>query len=91
MNAYMTNDGRFPDDADVLVRYPLTDTQAHGDRNDWPWLHGVIRGQCGENEWHVLVHDELVAEDIDEDAGMATYPLCWRDASELLIRPEVSP
>lgn len=82
------NDGRFPDDSAVFVRYPVTDTQAHGDRNDWPWLHGIIVGQSETNEWYVFVVDHRVATDVDLDKDEATYPLCWRDASELQRRAD---
>ena len=34
------NDGRFPDDSRVEVRYPRTRQEEHGDRAAWPWLPG---------------------------------------------------
>ena len=41
------NDGRFPDDSRVEVRYPHTRQEEHGDRAEWPWLPGRIVEQCG--------------------------------------------
>ena len=34
-----TNDGWFPDDAPVEVRYPMQEGQ---DRSAWPWLPGSV-------------------------------------------------
>ena len=36
------NDGRFPDDSAVEVRYPGEKRQEQGDRSAWPWLPGAI-------------------------------------------------
>jgi hypothetical protein len=55
------NDGRFPDDSPVLVRYPLTPAEMDGDRAAWPWVPGYIVTQCGPDEWEICV----------EDAGLA--------------------
>jgi hypothetical protein len=83
VNLYADNDGRFPDDADVHVRYPLTDDQHHGDRATWPWVNGYIAGQCGPDEWDVCVTG---AEPVDQDDdGGPLYPLVFRDASELRL------
>jgi hypothetical protein len=32
------NDGRFPDESPVEVRYPGSKQEEHGDRERWPWL-----------------------------------------------------
>jgi hypothetical protein len=40
------NDGRFPDDSLVEVRYPRNLQEEQGDRSAWPWLPGSILGQC---------------------------------------------
>jgi hypothetical protein len=36
------NDGRFPDESPVEVRYPRSKEQERGDREQWPWLPGTI-------------------------------------------------
>jgi hypothetical protein len=36
------NDGRFPDESPVEVRYPRSKQQERGDRSRWPWLPGSI-------------------------------------------------
>ncbi|WP_020578910.1 hypothetical protein [Actinopolymorpha alba] len=75
---YDDNDGTFPDDSLVLVRYPLG--QAVSERDRWPWLPGSILGQCGPNEWHVRIDVDELAEIED---GEVWYPACFRDRSEL--------
>jgi hypothetical protein len=55
------NDGRFPDDSRVEVRYPRSRKEEHGDRAAWPWLPGSIVEQCGPDEWRVCVEDRGVA------------------------------
>jgi hypothetical protein len=55
------NDGRFPDESRVEVRYPRTRQEEHGDRAAWPWLPGSIVEQCGPDEWRVCVEDRDVA------------------------------
>jgi hypothetical protein len=78
----------FPDDSPVEVRYPLTSQQEHGDRAAWPWLPGWVVSRCGPDEWQICVQaPELAIEDQD---GEATYPLCFRDSSELRP-PEAEP
>lgn len=81
MNLYATNDGRFPDDSDVKIRYPLTDDQAA--RGNWPWVSGWIAGQCGPNEWDIVV-EGAGPTSYDAD-GEPLYSAAFRDASE--IRP----
>jgi hypothetical protein len=70
------NDGRFPDESEVLVRYPIgpdperqpgTSDDEHlavlrADREGWPWLLGIIEHQCGPDEWKVTVEDRRLAE-----------------------------
>ncbi len=83
MNLYDDNDGRFPDDADVKVRFPLTTDQHHGDRMAWPWVDGYIAGQCGPDEWDVCVTG---TDPIDhDDNGGPLYPLVFRDATEVRL------
>jgi hypothetical protein len=64
------NDGRFPDESEVLVRYPLRQRPGperqpgqsedehlavlRADRETWPWLLGTIE-QCGPDEWLVTI------------------------------------
>jgi hypothetical protein len=87
------NDGRFPDDSLVEVRYPRSEQEEHGDRSAWPWLPGSVVQQCGPDEWQVCVEDRDVA--VREDGRRATrktasrdlyYPLCFRDGSEIRHR-----
>ena len=32
------NDGKFPDESPVEVRYPRSKQEEHSDRERWPWL-----------------------------------------------------
>ena len=41
------NDGKFPDESLVEVRYPRSKQEEQGDRERWPWLPGTIVEQCG--------------------------------------------
>ena len=36
------NDGGFPDESPVEVRYPRSKQEERGDRSKWPWLPGSI-------------------------------------------------
>ena len=70
------NDGRFPDEAPVLVRYPLhpgperqpgQSQEEHlailrAERETWPWLLGTIEQQCGPDEWLITIEDRRLAE-----------------------------
>jgi len=87
MSPYLDNDGRFPDDSDVWTPYPLPDTNTDDDRDeDWPWLRGYVLGQCGPDEWHIVIEaDELIGHDQD---GIPWWPACWRDSTEL--RPVIT-
>jgi hypothetical protein len=91
------NDGRFPDDSRVEVRYPRTRQEENGDRAAWPWLPGSIVEQCGPDEWRVFVEDRDVA--VLRDGRPAPrntasrnlyYPVCFRDSSEIR-RPAPAP
>jgi hypothetical protein len=77
----------FPDDSWVEVRFPLTTEQEHGDRAAWPWLPGWVVSQCSPDEWVICVQAPELAV---EDQGEATYPVCFRDSSELRP-PEAEP
>ena len=55
------NDGRFPDDSLVEVRYPRTRQEELGDRCAWPWLPGSILSQCGPDEWYVCLEARELA------------------------------
>jgi hypothetical protein len=90
------NDGRFPDDSRVEVRYPRSKREENGDRLAWPWLTGSILEQCGPDEWYVCVEVRELA--VLGDGRRATdgtpegdlyYPCCFRDSSE--IRPGTTP
>ena len=84
------NDGRFPDESRVEVRYPRTRQEEQGDRSAWPWLPGTITEQCGPDEWQVCVEDRAVAVLRDgrpAPRGTASrnlyYPMCFRDSGEI--------
>ena len=86
------NDGRFPDDSPVEIRYPRTSREEQGDRSAWPWLPGSILEQRGPDEWYVCVQvRELAVLEDGRRAPRVTpsrdryYPCCFRDSSE--IRP----
>src|SRR5260370_38900701 len=49
------NDGKFPDQSLVEVRYPRSKQEEQTDRGTWPWLPGSIVEQCGPDEWYVCV------------------------------------
>jgi hypothetical protein len=76
----------FPEDSWVEVRYPLTSEQEHEDRAAWPWLPGWVVSECGPNEWEICVQAPQLA--IPDEDGEASYPVCFRDASEL--RPQAT-
>ncbi|HVB46440.1 MAG TPA: hypothetical protein VNF47_27535 [Streptosporangiaceae bacterium] len=89
------NDGRFPDDSPVEIRYPRSEDEERGSRLSWPWLPGSILKQCGPDEWHVCVEVRELAVLADgrtaprgTAAGNLYYPCCYRDASE--IRPRAA-
>lgn len=90
------NDGRFPDESPVLVRYPLDGPRSVSDRAEWPWLPGTIEQQCGPDEWLVTIEDRRLAElDDGSPAPEGTpdedllFPQCYRDSSELRPTPEL--
>ena len=41
------NDGRFPDESPVEIRYPRSKQEERGDRSRWPWLAGSILERAG--------------------------------------------
>ena len=43
------NDGKFPDESPVEVRFPHKQEE-QGDREQGPWLPGTIVEQCGPDE-----------------------------------------
>ncbi len=47
------NDGSFPDDSPVEIRYPRSRQEEHGDRSAWPWPPVSIVEQCGPDELYV--------------------------------------
>jgi hypothetical protein len=89
----MDNDGRFPDDSPVEVRFSRTGREEKGDRSAWPWLPGSILEQCGPDEWYVCVevrelavlHDGRQAPPGTADRNLY-YPCCFRDSSDLRPR-----
>jgi len=65
------NDGRFPDESPVEVRYPRSKQEEQGDRSAWPWLPGSIVEQCGPDEWYACVEVRELAVLRDGAAGAA--------------------
>ena len=49
------NDGKFPDESSVEVRYPRSEQEEQADRGTWPWLPGSIVEQRGPDEWYVCI------------------------------------
>jgi hypothetical protein len=89
------NDGKFPDESPVEVRYPRSKQEEQTDREQWPWLPGTIVEQCGPDEWYVCIEvRELAALQDGRRAPRGTaspnlyYPCCFRDGSE--IRPRTA-
>ena len=89
------NDGRFPDESRVEVRYPRSKPEEQGDRERWPWLPGTIVEQGGPDEWYVCVvtRELAVLEDGLPVAGSTPgddlfFLCCFRDSSE--IRPRAA-
>ena len=83
------NDGRYPDESPVEVRYPRSKQEEQGDREQWPWLPGTIVEQRGPEEWYVCVEVRELAVLRDgrrAPRGTASrnlcYPCCFRDGSE---------
>ncbi len=92
------NDGRFPDDSPVEVRYPRSKQEKDGDRAAWPWLPGSIVEQCGPDEWYVCVEvRELATLEDGRPAPDGTadddlfFPCCFRDSSEIQPCPAAAP
>jgi len=86
------NNGKYPDETLVEIRYPRSKQQEQGDRDQWPWLPGTILEQCGPDEWCVCVEVRELAVLRDgrpAPRGTASrnlnYPCCYRECSE--IRP----
>jgi hypothetical protein len=86
------NDGKFPGESPVEVRYPRSKQEEQGGRERWPWLPGIIVEQCGPDEWYVCIEvRELAVLRDGRPAPRCTasrnlyYPCCFRDSSE--IRP----
>ena len=89
------NDGRFPGESPVEIRYPRSKQEEQGDREQWPWLLGTNVEQCGPDEWYVCldVRDLAVLRDGRRaPRGTASrnlyYPCCFRDGAE--IRPRTT-
>lgn len=78
MNIYPDNDGRFPEDSEVWTPYPLPDSPKPYD--EWPWLRGTVIGQCGPDEWHIVIE---ATELIEHEDGYDFYPACFRNSIQL--------
>jgi hypothetical protein len=86
----MDNDGRFPNNSWVEVRYARSRTEELSDRAAWPWLPGTILSQCGSDEWQICVRASELGTLEDGSPpppeaadGDLFYPCCFRDASEI--------
>lgn len=79
-------DSRFPEESQVMVRYPLPGQGPETDREAWAWLPGTVEAVCGPDEWQICVEHESVSW---MEGGEKWFPLCFRDASE--IRPGWDP
>ncbi len=84
MSMYEANDGRYPTDSHVWTPFPLPDSDNFWDQ-DWPWLLGTVLGQCGPDEWHIVIDAPDVMEHGD---GYDWWPACFRNSTEL--RPVVT-
>src|SRR5271170_6334355 len=92
------NDGNFPDESLVEVRYPRSKKEEQADRERGPWLPGTIVEQCGPDEWYVCIEVRELAMLRDgrrrAPRGTASrnlyYPCCFRDSSEIRLRPAPS-
>lgn len=69
------------EDAEVLVRFPLTHEEETGPREQWSWLPGRVESQCGD-EYRVVISDERLAV---EENGERLYPVCFRDSEEIKL------
>ena len=78
MSRNLPNDGRYPDDTAVWTPYPLADSPATYD--DWPWLRGTVLGQCGPDEWHIVID---APELIEHGDGYDWSPAYFRNSCEL--------
>ena len=83
----------YPEGCWVETPYPLTEEQAHGPRESWPWLPGWVSGVCGPDEWLITVQVPGLAELEDGTPAPegtpeeeAFYPGCFRDASPDALR-----
>ena len=92
------NDGRFPDNTPVEVRFPRSKQEERGDRAAWPWLPGSILEQCGPDEWRVCVEvRELATLRDGRKAPRGTpsrnlyFPCCFRGSSEIRPRSAAAP
>ena len=91
------NDGRFPDESPVEVRYPRSKQEEQGDREQSPWLPGTIVEQCGPDEWYVCIEVRELAvlrDGLRAPRGTPSrnlyYPRCFRGSSEIRPRPASS-
>ena len=78
----------------MLVRFRRSRAEEQADREQWPWLPGVIVSWCGEDEWQVSVESREVATAEDGTPAPADtpdedlyWPCCYRDCSEIKQRP----
>jgi hypothetical protein len=86
-------DLNYEEDQEVMVKFPLTQSQSDGDRASWPWVSGWITEVCGPDEWQVCVQDYSLA--LTEDGQVPLpgtpeedllFPCCFRDSSEIRTR-----
>ena len=87
------NDGRFPDESPVEVRYPRSKQEEQGDRERWPWLPASIvdsaartNGTCVSRSasWPCCA---MACARRGTASRNLCYPCCFRDSSEIRPRP----
>ena len=86
-NRLIKTDNPFPDGSRVRVRYPTAEQEAgQAPRECWAWMDGWVEQRCGPDEWLIIVTDPD-ADEIGPD-GETSSPWCFRDHSEIALRPE---
>jgi hypothetical protein len=91
----MENDGTYPAGSEVWVQYPVTFTEIHGPRADWPWMAGRIVAQTGPGERSIMLTAAELAELEDgtpapahrTDPDLAVFfPVVYRDVTGIKLR-----
>jgi hypothetical protein len=89
------NDGKFPNESPVEVRYPRSEQEEQSRPRHLAVAASSIVEQCGPDEWYVCLEVRELA--VLRDGGRTPrgtasrnlcYPCCFRDGSE--IRPRTA-